>query len=182
LGNSRRNWQPPARAGKDRSITHQSGTKQGGPPHDHWAKLGQIRYTRTRYAFVVVALFSMRIHRAAIEKKEAGQYGWVSEASVASNGVPLLGARAPGRGCQQPYSRITGAARRSLSLLDRYRNNSRFGAVTGVLSQTTFGVELKAPSGTATCDGASSSAVWRLCCHSPRVRSNPSACGASVYS
>ena len=38
LGNSRRNWQPPARAGKDRSITHQSGTKQGGPPHDHWAK------------------------------------------------------------------------------------------------------------------------------------------------
>ena len=56
-----------------------------------------------------------------------------SEASVASNGVPLLGARAPGRGCQQPYSRITGAARRSLSLLDRHRNNSRFGAVMGVL-------------------------------------------------
>ena len=69
LGNSRRNWQPPARAGKDRSITHQSGTKQGGPPHDHWAKLGQIRYTRTRYAFVVIALFSMRIHRRHREKR-----------------------------------------------------------------------------------------------------------------
>jgi hypothetical protein len=56
-----------------------------------------------------------------------------------------------------------------------------FGGATGVLSQTTFGVE-KAPSGKATCDGASSSAVWRRCCHSARVRNNPSACGASVYS
>ena len=39
------------------SLRTQSGTKQGGPPHDHWAKLGQLRYTRSLYAFVVIALF-----------------------------------------------------------------------------------------------------------------------------
>src|SRR4249919_2399641 len=37
------------------SLRTQSGTKQGGPPHDHWAKLGQLRYTRSQYAFVVIA-------------------------------------------------------------------------------------------------------------------------------
>ena len=42
------------------SLRTQSGTKQGGPPHDHWAKLGQLRYTRSQYAFVVIALFSMK--------------------------------------------------------------------------------------------------------------------------
>ena len=36
----------------------QSGTKQGGPPHDHWAKLGQLRYTRSQYSFVAIALFA----------------------------------------------------------------------------------------------------------------------------
>jgi hypothetical protein len=46
-----------ARTGSSRS---QSGTKQGGPPHDHWAKLGQLRYTRSRYSFVAIALFSMK--------------------------------------------------------------------------------------------------------------------------
>ena len=34
------------------------GTKQGGPPHDHWAKLGQLRYTRSQYSFVAIALFA----------------------------------------------------------------------------------------------------------------------------
>jgi hypothetical protein len=34
------------------SSRSQLGTKQGGPPHDHWAKLGQLPYTRSQYAFV----------------------------------------------------------------------------------------------------------------------------------
>ena len=42
------------------SSRSESGTKQGGPPHDHWAKLGQLRYTRSQYAFVVIALFSIK--------------------------------------------------------------------------------------------------------------------------
>ena len=40
------------------SSRSQLGTKQGGPPHDQWAKLGQLRCTRSEYAFVVIALFS----------------------------------------------------------------------------------------------------------------------------
>ena len=55
-------------------LRTQSGTKQGGPPHDHWAKFGQLRYTRSQYAFVVIALFSMkggrRRHRAANSHSE----------------------------------------------------------------------------------------------------------------
>ena len=39
------------------SSRSESGTKQGGPPHDHWAKLGQLRYTRSQYSFVAIALF-----------------------------------------------------------------------------------------------------------------------------
>ena len=42
-------------------IRTQSGTKQGGPPHDHWAKLGRLRYTRSQYSPVMIALFSMEI-------------------------------------------------------------------------------------------------------------------------
>jgi hypothetical protein len=38
----------------------QSSTKQGGPPHDHWAKLGRLGYTRTQYSPVMIALFSMK--------------------------------------------------------------------------------------------------------------------------
>ena len=68
FGNSRRNWQPARACGKDRSLRTQSGTKQGGPPHDHWAKLGQIRNTRSQYAFVVIALFSMKIIAPASRK------------------------------------------------------------------------------------------------------------------
>ena len=40
------------------SSRSESGTKQGGPPHDHWAKLGQLRYTRSQYSFVAIALFA----------------------------------------------------------------------------------------------------------------------------
>ena len=50
------------------SLRTQSGTKQGGPPHDHWAKLGQLRYTRSQYAFVVIALFSMKFIAPASRK------------------------------------------------------------------------------------------------------------------
>ena len=48
----------------------QSGTKQGGPPHDHWAKLGQLRYTRSQYSFVAIALFSMKFIAPPSTKKE----------------------------------------------------------------------------------------------------------------
>ena len=51
------------------SLLTQSGTKQGGPPHDHWAKLGQLRYTRSQYVFVVIALFSMSSSRRPLEKR-----------------------------------------------------------------------------------------------------------------
>src|ERR1700730_128912 len=47
----------------------QSGTKQGGPPHDHWAKLGQLRYTRSQYSFVAIALFSINSSRRPRQKK-----------------------------------------------------------------------------------------------------------------
>ena len=42
------------------SSRTQSRTKQGGPPHDHWAKLEQLRNTRSQYPFVVIALFSIK--------------------------------------------------------------------------------------------------------------------------
>jgi hypothetical protein len=48
----------------------QSGTKQGGPPHDHWAKLGQLRYTRSQYSFVAIAIFSMKFIAPPSTKKE----------------------------------------------------------------------------------------------------------------
>ena len=60
------------------SLRTQSGTKQGGPPHDHWAKLGQLRYTRSQYAFIVIALFAMKFIAPASRKialKEGS--GWV---------------------------------------------------------------------------------------------------------
>src|SRR5436189_2612825 len=47
------------------SSRTQAGTKQGGPPHDHWAKLGQCRYTRSQHPFVVIALFSNAMPRRA---------------------------------------------------------------------------------------------------------------------
>ena len=52
------------------SSRTQSGTKQGGPPHDHWAKLGQLRYTRSQYSFVAIALFSMKFIAPPSTKKE----------------------------------------------------------------------------------------------------------------
>jgi hypothetical protein len=52
------------------SSRTQSGTKQGGSPHDHWAKLGQLRYTRSQYSFVVIALFSMKIIPPPSKKKK----------------------------------------------------------------------------------------------------------------
>ena len=58
----------PARAGKDRIITHPIGHETGWTTHDHWAKLGQIRYTRSKYAFVVIALFSMKFIAPASRK------------------------------------------------------------------------------------------------------------------
>src|SRR4249919_223278 len=52
------------------SSRTQSGTKQGGSPHDHWAKLGQLRYTRSQYSFVVIALFSMKLIAPPSKKKK----------------------------------------------------------------------------------------------------------------
>src|SRR3984893_18325927 len=51
------------------SSRTQSGTKQGGSPHDHWAKLGQLRYTRSQYSFVVITLFSMKFIAPPSKKK-----------------------------------------------------------------------------------------------------------------
>jgi hypothetical protein len=53
----------------------QSGTKQGGPPHDHWAKLGRLRYTRTQYSPVMIALFSMNFIAPPSRKKSAARTG-----------------------------------------------------------------------------------------------------------
>ena len=54
------------------SSRTQSGTKQGGSPHDHWAKLGQLRYTRSQYSFVVIALFSMKFIAPPSKKRKTG--------------------------------------------------------------------------------------------------------------
>src|SRR4051812_23958119 len=50
---------------RSESSRTQAGTKQGGPPHDRWAKLGQCRYTRSQHPFVVIALFSNAMPRGA---------------------------------------------------------------------------------------------------------------------
>src|SRR6516164_150941 len=55
------------------SSRTQSGTKQGGPPHDHWTKLGQLRHTRSQYVFVVIALFSMQSSRRPRRKKDSAR-------------------------------------------------------------------------------------------------------------
>src|SRR5467141_1647373 len=81
-----------------------------------------------------------------------------------------LGQLSIGNLLQRPCAILRRPYRVNAPALLATRDELRFGAVTGVLSQTTFGVELKAHSGKATCDGASSSPVWRPCCHSARVR------------
>src|SRR2546423_8281048 len=55
---------------KTESSRTQSGTIQGGPRHDHWAKLGQVRYTRSQYSPVMIALFSMEFIAPPSRKKE----------------------------------------------------------------------------------------------------------------
>jgi len=60
----------PRALARTESSGTQSGTKQGGPPHDHWAKLGQLRYTRSQYSFVAIALFSMKFIAPPSTKKE----------------------------------------------------------------------------------------------------------------
>ena len=57
---------------RTKSSRTQSGTKQGGSPHDHWAKLGQLRYTRSQYSFVVIALFSMKFIAPPSKKRKTG--------------------------------------------------------------------------------------------------------------
>jgi hypothetical protein len=57
-GKSRRNWSAGPRVlARTESSPTQSGTKQGGPSRDHWAKLGRLQYTRTQYSPVTIALF-----------------------------------------------------------------------------------------------------------------------------
>ena len=55
---------------RTKSLRPQSGTKQGEPPHDYSAKLGRLRYTRSQYAFVVIALFSMKFIAPASRKRK----------------------------------------------------------------------------------------------------------------
>ena len=58
-GNSRRNWQP-ARACWQGPNHHAANRGRNRVDHrtDHWAKLGQLRYTRSQYSFVAIALFA----------------------------------------------------------------------------------------------------------------------------
>ena len=58
-----------SRPARTESSLTQSGTIQGGPRHDHWAKLGQVRYTRSQYSPVMIALFSMKFIAPPLEKK-----------------------------------------------------------------------------------------------------------------
>src|SRR6202030_3315528 len=57
-GKSRRNWSAGPRVlARTESSPTQSGTKQGGPSRDHWAKLGRHQYTRSQYSPVRAAIF-----------------------------------------------------------------------------------------------------------------------------
>jgi hypothetical protein len=53
------------------SSATQSGTKQGGPPHDHWAKLGRLQYTRIQNSPIMIALFSMNFIALPSRKKSS---------------------------------------------------------------------------------------------------------------
>ena len=55
--------------GTESSCT-QSGTIQGRPRHDHWAKLGLFGTLRTHYSPVMLALFSMKPHPVARKNAE----------------------------------------------------------------------------------------------------------------
>jgi hypothetical protein len=70
------------------SSRTQSGTKQGGPPHDHRAKLGQLRYTRSQYSFVAIALFSMKFIAPPSTKKS-----WAPTGSCRPTGRRVARAR-----------------------------------------------------------------------------------------
>jgi hypothetical protein len=51
------------------SSRTQSGTIHGGPRHDHWARLGVVRYTISHYSPVMIALFRSNSSRWPREKK-----------------------------------------------------------------------------------------------------------------
>src|ERR1700686_2627306 len=71
-GKSRRNWSAGPRVlARTESSPTQSGTKQGGPSRDHWAKLGRLQYTRTQYSPVMIALFSMNFIAPPSRKKSS---------------------------------------------------------------------------------------------------------------
>jgi hypothetical protein len=50
------------------SLRTQSGTIQGGPRHDQWAKLGLIRHTISHYTPVMIPLFSIKFIAQASKK------------------------------------------------------------------------------------------------------------------
>ena len=71
-GKSRRNWSAGPRVlARTESSPTQSGTKQGGPSRDHWAKLGRLQYTRTQYSPVMIALFSVNFIAPPSRKKSS---------------------------------------------------------------------------------------------------------------
>src|SRR6516165_6825733 len=43
------------------SLRTQSGTIQAGPRHDHWTRWDVVRYRRSQYLSVMIALFSMKL-------------------------------------------------------------------------------------------------------------------------
>jgi len=71
------------------SSPTQSGTKQGGPPHDHWAKLGRLQYTRTQYSPVMIALFSMNFIAPPSREKSRAAASAANDADSNSNATQL---------------------------------------------------------------------------------------------
>ena len=71
--NSRRNWVMMRTAGRRLAlnICTQSGTIQGRPRHDHWAKLGLLRYTQNPLFACNACTFLMKFIAPPSRKKQA---------------------------------------------------------------------------------------------------------------
>ena len=111
------------------SSRSQLGTKQGGPPHDHWTKLGQLRHTRSQYVFVVIALFSMQSSRRPRRKKDSAVTGQraprlLSQSAICCIPTPThlpRPSRASGRERQRVYPKTSPR----VAPLDRRSNPAR---------------------------------------------------------
>ena len=57
-GNSEETGSRPAPAGKDQIITQRIGDETGWTTARSLGELGQLRYTRSQYSFIAIALFA----------------------------------------------------------------------------------------------------------------------------